>query len=225
MHLALAGAAAAPRHRRCARRRAPGSSSPSLASAALRRTSSLRSLVAMAVAKTGSGGAMRGHRRRRRAPCRRRCRRSGCPPAGRRRATSPSPASVSRTLAEPTSRCRPPMRVSPPREPSTMSPSGRRRAARGPAESLPPWAVWIVFITCASGGPSAGTPSRSRVAATAGASWRSAFSSRVMPLPRSAEPNSTGTACPSRNSLRRSSKTWSRGGSISSISSSISASS
>ena len=50
-------------------------------------------------------------------------------------------------------------------------------------ESLPPWAVWIVRRISASGGPSAGTPSRARVAPTPGASCRSAFSNRVTPCP------------------------------------------
>ena len=37
-----------------------------------------------------------------------------------------------------------------------MSPSLKEPRSTRATESLPPWAVWIVFITCASGGPSGG---------------------------------------------------------------------
>ena len=117
------------------------------------------------------------------------------------------------------------MRSSTPRELMTVAPSANAPRNTRDSDSLPPWAVWMVRITCASAGPLSSTPSRLRVWAIAGASWRTAFRSRVTPWPSVAEPISTGTTWPSRNSRARSSNTRSRGGSMSLMSCSISASS
>ena len=117
------------------------------------------------------------------------------------------------------------MRSSPPREQATVAPSAKAPRSTRATDNLPPWAVWMVRTTWASAGPASATASRRRVLAIAGASWRSAFSSRVTPWPAVAEPIITGTTWPSRNSWARSTNTRSRGGSMSEMSCSISASS
>ena len=63
------------------------------------------------------------------------------------------------------------------------APSAKAPRSTRASDNLPPWAVWMVRTTWASGGPSPATPSRSRVCAMPGASWRSAFNSRVTPWP------------------------------------------
>ena len=114
------------------------------------------------------------------------------------------------------------------------SPRGRlqlhRRRRPCPRARAPPRACrhgWCgsSSCTCSSVLAASVTPRRLRVSSTFGASWRSAFRSRMMPLPFSAEPIRTGTICPARSSAARSEKTLSRGGWMSSSSCSISASS
>ena len=138
---------------------------------------------------------------------------------------SPSLASPTRVVWVPRIETSPAMRLSAPLDPITVSPSLKPPRSTRETESLPPWLVCRVFITWASGPPVSAMPSRARVSGRRGASWRSAFKSRVTPLPRSAEPISTGTTWRSRSSWARSSKTRSFGGSISEMRSSISASS
>ena len=152
-----------------------------------------------------------------------------CAPARPCRAPTVSPAvggaALGRSSARPCGRCPRPCR---PRRAASAapSPSSTRPASTRASESLPAWLVWIVFMHLqrGSGSPSA-MPRRLRVSSTFGASWRSAFRSRRMPLPFSAEPMRTGTICPARSSAARSAKTLSRGGWMSSSSCSISASS
>ena len=109
------------------------------------------------------------------------------------------------TSGPPSERCRTPFRrrrarSEAPSPSSTLPPSTRA------TDSLPAWLVWIVFKTCTSGFVASAMPRRFRVSSTFGASWRSAFRSRRMPLPFSAEPISTGTICPARSSATRSGK-------------------
>ena len=63
------------------------------------------------------------------------------------------------------------MRASAPREPITVSPSWKAPRSTRATDSLPPWPVCRVFITCASGGPLVGD-------AEAGARLRAASAPR-----------------------------------------------
>ena len=96
------------------------------------------------------------------APCRpRSCRRCAMPSSRAKPTVSPSSASgIARRAAadqrQQARRCAPRRRASRP----PCRPRGTCRARRGPRRACRPAPVCSVFITCASGGPLSGTPSR-----------------------------------------------------------------